>query len=364
MFVGSDVYRQAGFGSNHPLSIPRVATVMDLCADLGWLNDETFRQSPVATSWQLAEFHDPAYIEALRLADSRGRVAADVRRRYRIGTMENPLFPGLYQRAASSVAGSVLAAELAIAGKTAFHPSGGTHHGRPDRANGFCYFNDPVFAILTLLKHGVERVLYVDLDAHHGDAVQDAFAADSRVFTVSVHEAERWPYTGAVDDRAQGQARNLPVPKGFNDNELAVVMDEVVMPLARRFAAQAVVVTCGADGLHDDPLTGMSLSNRALWAAVEDLVNSIDHSIVLGGGGYNPWSVARCWTGLLARLGGYEIPAVLPQQAQDRLRRLECDLIDDDADSCNEWITTLADRPRPGPVRDEVRRDVASVLRP
>jgi len=337
---------------------------MDLCADLGWLNGEAFRQSPMATPRQLAEFHDPDYIEALRLADSRGRVDVDVRKRFRIGTMENPLFPGLFQRAATSVAGSVLAAELALAGKTAFHPSGGTHHGRPDHASGFCYFNDPVFAVLKLLEHDVERVLYVDLDAHHGDAVQDAFAADPRVFTISVHEAGRWPYTGAVDDRADGQARNLPVPKGFNDTELEVVMAEAVIPLARRFQAQALVVTCGADGLHDDPLAGMSLSNRALWAAVENLVSLTGHSVVLGGGGYNPWSVARCWAGLWARLAGHEIPAVLPQQAQDRLRRLECDLIDDDADISAEWITTIADQPRPGPVREEVRQLVTMVLRP
>ena len=336
---------------------------MDLCADLGWLNDGAFQLSPVATPQQLAEFHDPDYIEALRSSDSQGRVDAQIRKKFRIGTMENPLFPSLFQRASTSVGGSVLAGELALAGKTAFHPSGGTHHGRPDHASGFCYFNDPVFALLTLLKHDVARVLYVDLDAHHGDAVQDAFAADSRVFTISVHEAKRWPYSGAVDDRAHGQARNLPVPKGFNDSELEVVMAEAVIPLARRFAAQAVVVTCGADGLHDDPLAGMSLSNRALWAAVENLVSLTDCSVVLGGGGYNPWSVARCWSGLWARLAGHEIPAVLPQQAQDRLRQLECDLIDDDADICDEWIKTIADQPRPGPVRDEVCKLVATVLR-
>src|SRR5690606_37637711 len=124
----------------------------------------------------------------------------------------NPLFPGLFERAATSVGGSILAARLALEGRIAYHPAGGTHHGRPDRASGFCYFNDPAFAILALLEAGLERVLYVDLDAHHGDGVQDAFAADERVHTVSIHEAGRWPGTGAASDTGDGRACNLPVP--------------------------------------------------------------------------------------------------------------------------------------------------------
>ena len=207
----------------------------------------------------------------------------------------------------------------------------------------------------------MERVLYVDLDAHHGDGVQDAFATDPRVFTISVHEAGRWPYTGAVEDRAQGQARNLPVPKDFNDCELEFVMHEAVLPLAQRFNAQALVVTCGADGLRDDPLSGMALSNQALWNSVEILANLIDRTIVLGGGGYNPWSVARCWSGLWARLAGFEIPDILPQQAQDILRRLECDLIDE-TEIADEWITTMIDQPHPGPIRDDVRKIVTRTI--
>ena len=89
-------------------------------------------------------------------------------------------------------------------------------------ASGFCYFNDPVFAILTLLEAGLGRVLYVDLDAHHGDGVEDAFAADSRVFTISIHEAGRWPGTGQGRRPAQGRARNLPVPQGVNDSEFTI----------------------------------------------------------------------------------------------------------------------------------------------
>ena len=235
VFISSQVYRADAFGKHHPLSIPRVAGVMDLCQMLGWLQDDVYLDSPRASEEQLICFHDPLYIRALKEAETRGLVEKEVREKYRIGTMENPVFPGLFQRATTAVGGSILAAEFALRGGTAFHPSGGTHHGRPDRASGFCYFNDPVFALMTLLDGGLDRVLYVDLDAHHGDGVQDAFADDPRVFTLSIHEEKRWPYSGLVEDRATLAARNLPVPKGFNDSELDYLMDWAVLPLAQEF---------------------------------------------------------------------------------------------------------------------------------
>jgi acetoin utilization protein AcuC len=361
VFVGSEVYRRAAYGSNHPLAIPRVATVMTLCRMLEWFGDEAYRDSPRASPDQLARFHTPAYIEAVRRVDQAGRADRATRERFGLGTMENPVFPGLYERAATSVGGSILAAELALAGRTAYHPAGGTHHGRPDRASGFCYFNDPVFAILTLLDGGLERIYYVDLDAHFGDGVQDAFADDERVFTLSIHEAGRWPYSGALDDRSGGAARNLPVPRGFNDSELEHLMTRAVLPIGRRMAPQAVVVTCGADGLAADPLSGMALSNRALWRAVEQLTALSPRSVVLGGGGYNPWTVARCWTGLWGRLRGCDVFTGLPAPAQALLRTLDCDLVDEE-EIDPAWHTRLADEPNPGAVRGDVAALVPAVL--
>jgi acetoin utilization protein AcuC len=144
------------------------------------------------------------------------------------------LFPGVFERAATSVGGSIRAAELALEGRIAYHPAGGTHHGRPDRAAGFCYFNDPVFAILALLKGGLERVLYVDLDAHHGDGVQDAFEDDRGVWTVSIHERGRWPNTGTLADVGAGGCN--PRCRGFNDAELGILLDGLVLPLANSIA--------------------------------------------------------------------------------------------------------------------------------
>ena len=354
LFVGHAIYRQAAYGSNHPLAIPRVESVKDLCSALGWLGGAQFRDSPRASMEQLAWFHAADYLQALRHASDTGRVDFDVRRRYAIGTMENPVFPGVFERAATSVGGSILAAELALEGRIVFHPAGGTHHGRPDRASGFCYFNDPVFAILALMKAGVERVVYIDLDAHHGDGVQDAFVRDERVRTISLHEQGRWPHTGDIADTGESRACNLPVPAHINDSELGLLLQEVVLPLAQTAAPQALVVTCGADALDSDPLSSMQLSNVALWSAVERISMLAPAVVVLGGGGYNPWTLARYWSGLWGRLSGREIPRELPAEALAILRGLRCDLIDDE-DGRAEWLTTLADRPNRGAVRDEIR---------
>ena len=360
-FVSSEVYRRSGFGDNHPLSIPRVGAVMELCAALGWLPDGGYEDSPQATPAQLARYHDPAYIAVVREIDARGGATAEERKQYGIGTRENPVFEDLYLRATTACGGSIRAAQIALAGGVGFNPAGGTHHGMRDRAHGFCYFNDPVMAILTLLEGGVESVLYADLDAHHGDGVEAAFAHDARVLTVSIHEEGRWPFTGAVGDRAKGYARNLPVPRGFNDAELAYLIDHAVLPLADRYGPEMVVVTCGADGLADDPLSAMKLTNVALWRAVERLVALTPGAVVLGGGGYNPWTVARCWSGLWAALNGWARPSRLPADAERILRALDSHLIEEE-DREDWWCTTLEDAPGSGAVREEVVALPAQVL--
>jgi acetoin utilization protein AcuC len=350
VFVGHEIYRQAAYGSHHPLAIPRVESTTDLCSALGWLAQGEYCVSPCASEAQLAWFHDAAYVAALRAAAESGSVDLGTRQRYAIGTMENPIFPGVFERASTSVGGSIRAAELALEGRIAFHPAGGTHHGRPDHASGFCYFNDPVFAILRLLQAGLSRVVYIDLDAHHGDGVQDAFASEPRVHTISIHEAGRWPYSGDVNDTGNGRACNLPVAPGFSDSELRLLVDDVVLPLTAQVAPEAIVMTCGGDALAGDPLARMALTNVALWDAIDRIAAFAPAVVVLGGGGYNPWTLPRYWTGLWGRLSGRTIPESLPEPARSVLRHLQCDLIDEE-DVRPEWLVTLADTRNAEPPR-------------
>jgi acetoin utilization protein AcuC len=363
LYVGSGVFRRAAFGNHHPLNIVRHSAVLDLVRMLGWLTDESFCTAPAATFDELTAFHDPDYVRALQCADAAGTVGPAERTHYRIGTLENPLFTGLFERAATTVGGSILAARLASQGHVVFHPSGGTHHGRPGRASGFCYFNDPVFAIRTLLGEcGMDRVMYIDLDAHHGDGVEEAFIDEPRVMTVSIHEQDRWPYSGLAGDRRNGGARNLPVPKGVNDSELEYLVEHAVEPLLDGFDPDALVLCCGADCLAGDPLSGMQLSNGALWDTVERLLATGKPAVILGGGGYNPWTVARYWTGMWGRLIGASFPAELPAEARELFGKMECDLIDEE-DVEEAWLTTLVDISNAGEVRDEIRSLAREVTR-
>ena len=144
------------------------------------------------------------------------------------------------------------------------------------------------------------------------------------------------------------------MPRGFNDTELALLLDDVVLPLANDVAPQAVVLTCGADALAGDPLSAMALTNVALWSAVERLAALAPAAVVLGGGGYNPWTVTRYWAGLWGRLSGRKIPASLSAEARAILAWLRSDLVDDE-DVREAWLTTLADAPTEAQARDEVR---------
>lgn len=357
LLVAHEIYRLSRYGRTHPLSIPRVSTVVDLCRVLGWLPEDQYAESPRATPEQLARFHDPEYVAALMAAERDQDLPADLKARFNIGVNNNPIYPEVFRRPATACGGSIRAADLVAQGGIVHHPPGGTHHGRRAQASGFCYLNDPVLGILRLLDLGIAPVLYVDLDAHHGDGVQDAFHDDDRVFTISIHEADRWPRTGPVDDRAGGAARNLPVPRGFNDSELDYLVETVLLPLAERVRPAAMMIQCGCDGLADDPQSRLMLSNRGYWRAVALLKGLAPRLIVTGGGGYNPWSVARCWTGVWATLNGLPIPERLPPAAEAVLRGLWW-THRRGRNPPEDWFTTLADQPRTGEVREEVR-DVA-----
>jgi acetoin utilization protein AcuC len=254
----------------------------------------------------------------------------------------------------------LLAAELLAEGGAVHVPGGGTHHGMPDRANGFCYLNDPVLAIMALRRMGL-RVAYVDLDAHHCDGVEFAFAGVPEVLLISVHEEARWPFSGALGVAA-GNCVNLPVPAQYHDTEARLVLHEMILPRLQGFAPQVIVLQAGADSLLEDPLSRLALSNNAYVEALRAIKAMAPRLMLLGGGGYNPWSVGRCWALLWAELSGQAVPEVLPEAAQAVLRGLS-------------WggggrpppapalLTSLRDAPREGAIRPELRDRLAVLAR-
>jgi acetoin utilization protein AcuC len=357
-FIGSSIYRGSVYGARHPLSIQRVPAVTDLCRALGWLPPESYRTSPRAKASVLTRFHTVDYVAALQAAEATQSVSDATRRRHGLGTLSNPIFPEMFRRPATAVGGGLLAAELVANGGVAHNPGGGQHHGLPDAAAGFCYLNEPVLTIRRLLEMGFARVAYVDIDAHHCDGVEPAFAGSDAVRMISVHEAGRWPFTGALQDRAGGAAFNLPVPRGFNDSGFAYVLEALILPAVAAFRPDAIYLQCGADALLEDPLARLALSNRSHLAAVRALRQLSPRLIVSGGGGYNPWSVARCWTAVWGEIAGYEAPDRLPSEASSLLRGLTWTrkILPDPG-----LFNTLLDAPRPGHVSDTLRADVGTL---
>ena len=369
--IGSEIYRHSRYGTKHPLSIPRVSTVIDLVHALGWVDGSSYIDSPVASREQLTRFHAPDYVDAIIRAEKTREVSPEERERYNIGRNGNPVFPEIFRRPATACGAGLLAADLLAT--SAPRPdgrahivhsvAGGTHHGQPDRASGFCFFNDPALAILAMQDRGLDRIAYVDLDAHHGDGVEDAFADDDRVLTVSIHEAGRWPHSGPTSERRGGHARNLAVPQELNDDEMALLIEQAVLPLVARHRPEALVIQGGADALADDPQSRLALSNNALWHAIRQMKGLAPRLLMLGGGGYNPWSVGRCWTGNWAVLTGREVPDRLPPAAETLLRSLHWNH-SRGRNPPEHWFTTLADPPRGGPIRDEIRVIAKEVLAP
>ena len=361
-FIGSEVFRTKDQRSGHPLAVPRVSLAMDLCRSLGWLNESNFVDSPRATKADLVDFHSSDYIDAVVSAEKSGEINALQAQRYNIGVNGNPIFKGMYSRPATACGGGLWAAErLSANGGVFYNIGGGQHHSWPNRASGFCYFNEPVLSIRALLNQGIERVFYLDLDAHQGDAVQAAFSKEPRVFTLSIHEFGRWPMTrnsrpGAFGTSEDGGPahRNLAVMPGFNDTELEYVMDVAVLPLLQAFQPQVVYCQCGCDALADDPQSKLKLSNTAIWRSIAMIRDNIPDLLVSGGGGYNPYAVGRCWSGVWATLNGFDIPDHLPEPAKALMAEIKWRHRLGRSPSPH-WLSTLADSPRPGPIRNDTK---------
>ena len=307
-FLSSEIFRGSSYGSGHPLDIPRVWPVMDLARHFGWLCDDQYLSVPPASEDELSLFHTKAYISALRDAEAEQTLSEARKVRHNIGQSGNPIYPDIYGRPATAAKASIIGAEMLACGKATriFNPSGGTHHGQSDRAFGFCFVNDPVLGILTLLKNGAKRIAYIDIDAHHGDGVQDALSHLSELRIFSVHEADRWPRTGKKEDQGAGFASNYPLPRGAGDKELLTIIVNDIAKALKSFKPEVIVLQAGADGLADDPQSGLLYSANGYWRAVEHILKFGAPTLVLGGGGYNPVTTARAWTGAWGLINNFD----------------------------------------------------------
>lgn len=318
-FVYTDEFLKFDYGLAHPLKIARLKLTYELIKEYGLLSLPNTHYIEVrrAEDEELLMFHSKEYIEILKTANM-GIEVPDAYH-YGLGSGDNPIFKGLLDWSRLVTGASLQAASLVDNGDVdiAFTISGGLHHAMPSRASGFCYINDIVIAIMSLLKKG-KRVAYIDIDAHHGDGVQEAFYKTDRVLTISMHETGKalFPGTGFESEIGEGAGEgysvNVPMPP-FSDDELFVyAFDEVVPPFIKEFKPDIVVTQLGVDSFCSDPLSHLNYTNTGFCEVVKKIKELSPKWVALGGGGYDSANVAKAWTLTWALLNEVEIPDEIP----------------------------------------------------
>ncbi|HKK14194.1 MAG TPA: acetoin utilization protein AcuC [Gammaproteobacteria bacterium] len=371
VFIGAARYRRHSYGANHPLGIPRVSLTLDLIRSYGALTEAEYRVSRQARVQELRWFHDPDYLAALQRCEAMGKVRDPYRQRHNIGNLENPYFPGLFTVPATATGGSIQGAEEVLAGHIAFNPAGGMHHARPDQARGFCFLNDPALGVMRLRREGL-RVLYLDIDAHHGDGVELAFADEPGVVTCSLHMDTGYAYPfegGALTDQGRhGNAVNLPLPRETHDAEYLAAFDRLWPAVLEAVRPDAVVLQAGTDMLRPDPLGKFRISTQCFLAVVDRVLadtprhrDGTPRLLVLGGGGYHPLALARCWTGVWAALSGRNLPEAIPPEGEALLRAVDWDQ-DEDEDYFEGLFGSRLDPLYEGEVRPAIHRSVDALL--
>jgi histone deacetylase 1/2 len=306
------------YGQGHPMKPHRIRMAHNLLLNYGlYKKMEIYRPAP-ASFEEMAKFHSEEYLAFLR-AINPDNVSEYTKQMTRFNVGEDcPVFDGMYAFCQASSGGSIGGAVKLNRGHSdvSINWAGGLHHAKKCEASGFCYANDIVLAILELLKHH-KRVLYIDIDIHHGDGVEEAFYTTDRVMTVSFHKfGEYFPGTGDVKDiganAAKGYSVNFPLKDGMDDASYETIFKPVIGRIMQVYQPGAIVLQCGADSLSGDRLGCFNLSLNGHAECVKFVLQQKLPTLILGGGGYTIRNVARCWTLETAVVLGEELSNELP----------------------------------------------------
>lgn len=318
-FLYTDSLLDYDLGGKHPLQQRRLQLVDRKLQSLGAFETMTrLAPTPVDDAF-LERVHTADYLDVVRRASAPGHGLE--LRKWGLGPGDTPAFPGMWEASKLYAGGSVDAARLVLSGEAeiAFNVAGGLHHAHPWKAYGFCVLNDLALAITTFLDAGKERVLYVDIDVHHGDGVQVCHWDDPRVWTLSLHESGRWlfPGTGAPEETggtaAPGSALNVPYAPYSGDAVWWHGFESIVPEVFARFQPQALVLQLGADAHFADPLAHLQVTTPTWIRAVERLLELGQEIpiVVTGGGGYNIATVERLWSLVALTCAGLPRPEAL-----------------------------------------------------
>lgn len=331
------------FGPGHPMDPVRLALTAELAGAVGLLDGEGVRvlTAPVASEEQLLTVHSPDYLDAVRSASASEGARDPALLAFGIGGDDVPAFPGMHTASARVVGGALAGMDEILSGRAtrAVHVAGGMHHAHRSSASGFCVYNDASIAIRRALDAGEERVLYVDVDVHHGDGVERSLWDEPRAITLSFHESGEhlFPGTGFVQDSggagAAGTAVNVPLPPRTDADGWVRAIGAVLPALARAVRPTLLVTQHGADTHREDPLADLSVTleaQREVMLLLRELADELcgGRWLALGGGGYSVIDVVpRSWVHLIAVGAGREIdtaaelPAGYRELAEETRRR-------------------------------------------
>ena len=296
-----------GFGDGHPFGADRHGAFA-----------REFEQRGLAQRVQLLEPRD-ALLAELELFHTPEHVRFVIERSQNGGGWldggDTPAFRGVFEAAACVVGASLTATDWIMRGtrRRAFVPIAGLHHATRERAAGFCVFNDCGVVIEHLRRaHGIARIAYIDIDAHHGDGVFYAFEADPELIIADVHESGQtlYPGTGAAHEIGRGEAAgtklNVPLAAGAGDAEFNVAWEQMLAHV-ERFAPSFCILQCGADSVAGDPITHLRFTSACHARAARELcalADRLGHGrvLALGGGGYDRGNLARTWSDVVHEL--------------------------------------------------------------
>ncbi|HSK25045.1 MAG TPA: acetoin utilization protein AcuC [Egicoccus sp.] len=325
-----DALADYDLGHDHPLAPIRVELTMALIRSSGLIGNGAVEVPPGRFDEdELLRLHRPDFVDAVKRLSADATARADAE--FGLGPGDTPAFPGMHPTSMLICAASKEAARQVWQGEAdhAFNPAGGLHHAMPDRAAGFCIYNDPAVAIDWLLEHGAERIAYVDVDVHHGDGVEAMFADDPRVLTISLHESGKFLFPGTGDATdiggagAPGSAANVPLYPGTTGDVWLDAFDAVVEPLVRAFAPDILVTQLGCDTHTTDPLAHLALTvddDAETYRRLHELAHDVCDGrwVAFGGGGYQVVDVVpRAWTLAFAEMVGRHPPIDTPMQWQE-----------------------------------------------
>ncbi|PIA12995.1 histone deacetylase Clr6 [Coemansia reversa NRRL 1564] len=306
------------YGYMHPMKPFRMRMAHSLVTSYGLDKQMTVIRPPRASALEMTRFHADDYVEFLsRVTPELAEQETEHTSVYLSGE-DCPAFDGVFEFCSISAGGSIAGAKRINHGDSdvVVNWAGGLHHAKKDAASGFCYINDIVLAILELLRYH-QRVMYLDIDVHHGDGVEEAFYTTDRVMSVSFHKfGDFFPGTGHVSDvgvsKGKGYAVNVPLRDGIDDESYKGIFQPIMRLIMDRFRPGAIVMQCGTDSLSGDRIGCFNLSMKGHAACVDFMKSFNVPLFCLGGGGYTIRNVARTWAYETAVLLGQELDPVLP----------------------------------------------------